>query len=693
MEKKISLCMVVRDEAKHIGRCLNSVQGIVHEIIVVDTGSTDTTREIAATFGALVKSFPWNEDFSAARNASLEAATGDWILFLDADEELSLSDSGALERLTAHEEPEGYFITIINHLGTTGWSETCPDLVFRLFRPRPDYRFRGAVHEQIAGVILERNNQAKFQTADGVEITHYGYLDEVIQEKDKKKRNLSLIEKELSRAPDDRLLRYHYGVELFRAERYAEAAQELIKAANGIDPNTLYLPKLLRYIVMAHQNSGQPEAALEVAVLGLQFFPDYADLYYYAGLLYLDLKHYSRALEFLERASSMPEQPPQYASFAGVRGFRCSYHLALIAETFLNEELALKYYLAALQDNPDFTPALANILRILKPRQEPDYAKACLDKAFVLDNIKARQTLAEMCFRQNAYRLALQYWQEADALKGNEPNPTPEASESWLWKAVCLIQAERYFEALKVLSVFLPENPLYPLAKLNILLTFRLLGNTRKVRSTLAELRLLGLTEDTEKVLNLLSIGSGQADFSPEPEHANLTGSPAISAFTPQSALTGLDSLAQWTTFPSQPNIPPQVGNREGTVLGPDGVTLLLDIIQRLLALNRPNLVTALLDTIRLETLAQHGLNFAQVFLEHGFGVKAEYLLQCYLTHSPNEGGAEACFLLAEIYRETNRFSEAEGYYRHALAHDPSLPKYYLRLQDLYTTHQEELSN
>ncbi|CAA7600323.1 Glycosyltransferase 2-like [Acididesulfobacillus acetoxydans] len=653
MEKRISLCMVVKDEAKYLGRCLRSVQGSVHEVIVVDTGSTDATREIAEAFGARVKSFAWNDDFSAARNASLEEATGDWILFLDADEELSPAGNQVLQRLTAGAEPEGYegcFVKIVNHLGSEGQSETCPDLVFRLFRRRPDYRFRGAIHEQIADVILERNPRAKFKVAEGIEIAHYGYLDERVKEKDKKKRNLVLIERELRRAGDDRLLRYHYGVELFRAERYAEAAQELTQAAAGIDPNSIYLPKLLRYVVMSRQNAGQPEQALEAAVLALRFFPDYADLYYYAGLICLDLKSYGRAQEFLEKASSMPEQPAQYASFPGVRGFRCFYHLALLAETYLDEELALKYYLAALQDNSAFTAALEAILRILRPQQEPDYARACLNKIFLLENAQARQKMADVCFRQNAYHLALLYWEEADALnEGTSAHTAPEGTEYWLRRAICLIQDERFLEALKILTVFPPENSLYPLAKVNMLFTYRLVGKVRKVRSALAELRLAGLTEDSAKVLSLLSLPEGEGKFPPDPSR------------------------------------------KGGIVPDPDGIELLSQIVCRLLALNRPRLAASILARIEPGTLARQGLNLARMFLAYGFRIKAEYLLQHYLAGKPDGASAEAYFLLGEIYRETDRFAEAEGSYRQALARDPSQPKYWLRLESLYVSHQQEL--
>jgi len=85
---KLSLSMIVKNEARDLARCLESVKPVVSEIVVVDTGSTDETPQIAAGLGARVISTPWTNDFSAARNIGLDAATGDWLLLLDADEEL-----------------------------------------------------------------------------------------------------------------------------------------------------------------------------------------------------------------------------------------------------------------------------------------------------------------------------------------------------------------------------------------------------------------------------------------------------------------------------------------------------------------------------------------------------------------------------------------------------------------------------
>jgi len=633
MNTRISLCMIVKDEAQNIRRCLGSVAGAVDEIIVVDTGSTDNTCQIASEFGALVYQFPWNENFSDARNASLELATGDWILFLDGDEELAKESREALRRLTADDTAEGYFVKIINYLGNEGWSEICPDLVFRLFRNRSDYRFRGAIHEQIADVILEKNNRAGYRMAEEIVIIHYGYLDRQIDEKDKKNRNTKIIQKELEQDPGNRSLRYHYGVELYRAGRYVEAAVELTQAANGIDPNTIYLPKLLRYIVMSHQSAGQPDQALEVTRLGLQFFPDYADLYYYAGLLYLELKQYARAVESFQKAVSMPEQPALYASFGGVRGFRSYYHLGQIAENFLNYEDALKFYISSLRDNPDFVIALEGIVRILNPREDPAYTKECLEKVVEFCTPRANQMMGEIYFRQGVYSLALEYFEAGT-------KDVPASPEIQFWKAVCLIQERRYLEALRMVDGYTPDSHLYPLAKFNKLFCFWVQGKKQKVRILKEELRSLGLAEDTENVLTLLT------------------------------------------------NVPDKRKNIYKVSLGPDGIALLLDVVQRLLYMREIDRAMTLLNKINPESLAKYGLKIARLFYDYGCREKAELFLREYL--AANQDG-EAHFLLAEICQDTGNFIEAGQHYRYALEINPDEPRYYIRQINLYENMRKKI--
>ena len=625
--------MIVKNEAGNLRRCLESVNGAVDEIIVVDTGSTDNTSLIAQEYGALVQTFTWKDNFSDARNASLEKASGDWILFLDADEELAPQSKEALRKLTRDNNVEGYFIKVMNYLGNEGWTDTCPDLIFRLFRNRKNYRFRGAIHEQIVDVILEQNNQAGFRMAEEIIINHYGYLDKQIDEKDKKNRNIKIIKSELEQNPANQLLRFHYGVELFRAERFAEAVIELTQVANNVNPNTIYFPKLIRYIIMSYQSTGQPGSALEAVRQGLQLFPNYADLYYYAGLNYLELKQYAYAAEAFQKAVELPEQPAQYASFNGVRGYRSYYHLGQIAEIFLNYEEALKYYISSLQDNPDFLTALESIVSILKPRENPEYTKECLEKVFEFSTTRANQFMGEIFFRQGAYRLALEYLSKAAENRIASP-------ETKFPLAVCLIQERRYLEALRIIDGIPPGSSLYPMAKLNKFLCFWIQCHKKKVRSLFNELRSFGLAEDTDSVLNML-----------------------ISLMDKRKKISGIE-------------------------LGPDGLTLAMDIVTRLLYMGEADRAMSLLQSISPKSLEEKKLSFAQLFFEYGCPENAEKLLKEYLAANQD---AEAHIIMAEIYRTKGDYFTAEQHYKYALEINPDEPGYYIKLINLYESKRRDI--
>lgn len=633
MATRISLCMIVKNEENNLRRCLASVVGAVDEIIVVDTGSSDGTVQVAKEFGALVHFFPWNGSFSDARNASLELATGDWILFLDADEELAGESREVLHRLVQDESVEGYFVKIVNYLGHEGWVETCPDLVFRLFKNRRDYRFRGAIHEQIVDVILEKNHRARYQVAEDLVILHYGYLEQQIQEKDKKNRNLTIIQQEVSRDPENRLLRYHYGVELYRAGRYEEAAAELLRAASGLDPQTIYLPKLLRYLVLAYHAAGRCEEALQVVQTGLSLFPDYADLHYYGGLISLEMKRYAQAYEFFCQALSTPEQPAYYASFAGTRGFRTYYHLGQLAEVFLNEEEAMRHYILSLQDNPFFTPALESIARLLRPWEDPVYARKCLESLCDFCTPQANLLMGQILFRLTAYRLALKYLEKG--LKGQEAQP-----EVLLWKAICLMQQERYLEALRILDGFCPGHRLYPLARLNKILCFWFQGNRRKTRPLVEEFLALGLSPQTGAVVRLLR-----------------------------------DSL----------------GRRKGPPISleEEGISLLLEIAMRALDLGKKDRVEALLECLSEECRQKYARSFGQLFFRYGYLDDAEHYLKLDLEASGE--CAEALYILGEIKEARGEHLEAQDCFRRALALEPAEPKHYIKLIRSYEGMRREI--
>lgn len=193
-----------------------SVHGVADELVVVDTGSTDSTVQIARSFGAAVVSSPWTGDFAAARNAGLKMAKGTWILILDADEELDAGSKEELLLCAEHTEYEAFFLRIHNHKGTSRTSQTITvNPILRMFRNRPQYRFNGIIHEQIAGVIVEATPAAAMHLSTVV-IHHYGYADGVVAKKDKISRNVELLKEQLRLNPGDAFHHFNMAVEYMR---------------------------------------------------------------------------------------------------------------------------------------------------------------------------------------------------------------------------------------------------------------------------------------------------------------------------------------------------------------------------------------------------------------------------------------------------------------------------------------------
>jgi tetratricopeptide (TPR) repeat protein len=188
---RLTLCMIVRDEAANLPACLDSVAGLADEVIVVDTGSTDGTQEAARARGARVVQDSWRGDFSAARNRSLDEARGRWILWLDADDRMLEEDKRALRALTEADpetSPKGYGILVKNSAdgGRTG-------SVFnqiRLFPNRPAFRFRYPVHEQILPALEEARIPVEYTA---IKVIHTGYGDPALA-RSKQVRNKGILE-------------------------------------------------------------------------------------------------------------------------------------------------------------------------------------------------------------------------------------------------------------------------------------------------------------------------------------------------------------------------------------------------------------------------------------------------------------------------------------------------------------------
>ena len=194
---KVSSCLIVKNEAENIGRCLESLKSVSNEIIVVDTGSTDNTVEIARSFGARVHFYEWDNNFSNAKNYALDKATGDWIIFLDADEYFDANTQKNLCYVfkSIHNN-RGYDAVLFRMIHTEGYNGRIisENPTVRAFRGHNIIRFTGAVHEQ----PLNKDNTlyAANITDYSLVVYHTGYSSVLLPEKIN--RNLELLKDEIA---------------------------------------------------------------------------------------------------------------------------------------------------------------------------------------------------------------------------------------------------------------------------------------------------------------------------------------------------------------------------------------------------------------------------------------------------------------------------------------------------------------
>ena len=256
---RVSLCMIARDEQEHIPGCLESVRGLVDEIIVVDTGSADRTAETARSSGARVFSFPWTGSFAEARNESLRRATGDWIIFLDADERLNtFGVEDCLRKTASAQGIDAYVVSIVN-LRPDGKADSTVVRAVRFFRNLPGIRFSGRVHESVDRFLSESGARAHHA---GFEIQHFGYALEPEIVRRKHERNLHLLQEELAEDPGSSHLRYHLGLTCMALEREEEARRAFDLALCGTGMTTSLEAMILNMKSYHHLRAGEIGHAL-----------------------------------------------------------------------------------------------------------------------------------------------------------------------------------------------------------------------------------------------------------------------------------------------------------------------------------------------------------------------------------------------------------------------------------------------
>ena len=284
--------MIVRDEAAHLPDCLESIRGVVDEIVIVDTGSSDETVSIARSFGAHVHIHRWDGDFAAARNAGLEIATGRWILYIDADERLRPIDPGLVRSVVMQASEVALRVRLKPFAGATPYWE------YRLWRSDPRIRFEGVMHEKVTPAIGALVAGERMTVSESpLFIDHVGYDGDQTH---KHHRNLPLLRAQLSTDPTSSYNWSHLGevLEGLGEHEPSEAAFEQaveVARASGQSPGALAFVELIR----VRGNRGEDVTGLLDEALSS--YPDNIALGWLAACAEVEAERYEQGLARLER--------------------------------------------------------------------------------------------------------------------------------------------------------------------------------------------------------------------------------------------------------------------------------------------------------------------------------------------------------------------------------------------------------
>jgi tetratricopeptide (TPR) repeat protein len=206
MGSRISLCMIVRDEAENLPAFLDGVRGVWDELVAVDTGSNDATRELLVAAGAKVLRRPWDDDFAAARNFGLERAAGDWLLVLDADERVGPDLAAEIRHVAGDVSCGAASLLVVDRLPH---GHVRRSRLLRMFRNDGTVRYRHAIHEDVFEEVVAFLARSGLQRADlEAPLLHLGYERERATAKDKKERDVRILRAALARDPSDLYLRF-----------------------------------------------------------------------------------------------------------------------------------------------------------------------------------------------------------------------------------------------------------------------------------------------------------------------------------------------------------------------------------------------------------------------------------------------------------------------------------------------------
>jgi glycosyltransferase involved in cell wall biosynthesis len=378
MKPLLSLCMIVKNEEKVLKRCLDSVHGIVDEIIIVDTGSTDSTKEIALKYVDRVYEFEWTNSFADARNYAQKKAKGEWILVLDADEYV---DRESLQKLltilkNSKEDVDGYDVTIYNFMGTYG-ERVLQHRSTRIYRNDPNIHYYRSIHEQ----LKKNKNQELITETIPFIIYHSGYMTQTVKEKNKNKRNAELIEKELNSSNSKGFDYFNLANEYLSKAEVEEALKYYLKAYMlKPDFRFSWVSICVVQIILCLKYLERFNDALNVIIDAENIYSETPDFKYLRGEIYYLQHRYDDALEVL---TELVNNKHKYQRFIkSIEYLEYDPHILLghIHKYKGNIQEAVHHYVSALSINNKSYEALYNVLGLLVKFHSEDEIIQFLEK-------------------------------------------------------------------------------------------------------------------------------------------------------------------------------------------------------------------------------------------------------------------------------------------------------------------------
>jgi glycosyltransferase involved in cell wall biosynthesis len=339
---RLTLCAIAKNERENLPRCLASVKPYVDEMIVVDTGSEDGTPEIAAEYGAKVRYFKWCDDFAAARNYAISQASGDWILVLDADEELVVTSEDFTEQLTSNSEVILYLLSLTD-IGNK--ADLTPAWVPRLFRNLPEICYEGSYHEQI-----KYNSQAigseRSAYLERVKILHYGYSKEKVLQKDLN-RNITILERLREKDGLNLMLLYSLAGMYSNTQQLEKARDCYEEAFNKLLPNLMegyppeefvFVPSLMFVLGVQCLQQEDYETLRLLCQRGLEWCPNYPPLNYLAGATVRALGFSLAAIAYFETCIQLGQDNSYYKGEPFEQSYMTTYPAFDIGCIYLEQE-------------------------------------------------------------------------------------------------------------------------------------------------------------------------------------------------------------------------------------------------------------------------------------------------------------------------------------------------------------------